>query len=73
MQQWLDENIAEQITRYEAIVKEMDELEPQRVEWYKEFLDTVQNKGFNFDGDLTRKIPDSELPVEPDRKHKVIF
>ncbi len=73
MQQWVDENIAEQVTRYEAIVKEMEELEPERVQWYREFLETVQTSGFNVNGDVRRKIPDEELPIEPDRKHKVIF
>ncbi len=73
MQQWMDENIAEQVTRYEAIVKDMEELEPERVQWYKRFLKIVQTKGFNVNGDITRKISDEELPVEPDREHKVVF
>lgn len=70
---WMKENIAEQETRYQAIVKEMDELEPQRKRWYAEFLDLIQTRGFNVTGDMRRKIKKNELPKKPDRPVKVIF
>ncbi len=70
---WMDENIAEQQLRHKAIVKEMEELWPQRNKWYKEFLKIIQTRGFNVDGDMLRKIRKSELPKEPKRKHKVVY
>lgn len=72
-QQWIAENFAEQKKRYRAIVEAMDDLEPQRKKWYQEFLKTIQTRGFNVTGDIRRKIPQDELPVEPKRKHKVVF
>ena len=72
-QAWIDENIAEQKIRFRGIVKEMEDLWPQRKKWYKDFLKTIQTRGFNVDGDLLRKIPKNELPKEPKRKHKVVF
>lgn len=72
-QAWVDENVAEQKIRYRAIVKEMDELEPQRKKWIKEFIRTIQTRGFNMDGDMLRKIPKPEVPKEPKRKHRVVW
>ena len=72
-QAWVDENVAEQKIRYAGIVKEMEDLEPQRKKWYQEFLKTIQTRGFNVDGDLLRQIPKAELPKEPKRKHKVVW
>jgi len=72
-QAWVDENVAEQKIRYRAIAKEMDELEPQRKKWIKEFLKTIQTRGFNVDGDNVRQIPKAELPKEPKRKHRVLW
>lgn len=72
-QAWLDENIAEQKLRYKAIVKEMEDLWPQRKKWYREFLRIIQTKGFNADGDTRLKIPKDQVPKEPKRKHHVVF
>jgi len=72
-QAWIEENVAEQKKRYRAIVKEMDELEPKRRKWYKEFHKIITTRGFNVTGDMRRVIKKNELPVEPKRKHKVVF
>jgi hypothetical protein len=72
-QAWIEENVAEQKIRYRSIVKEMEDLWPQRKKWYKDFLQIIQTQGFNVDGDMRRKIPKDELPKEPKRKHKVVF
>ena len=72
-QDWITENVSEQKKRYRAIVKEMDALEPDRKKWYGEFLKIIQTQGFNVTGDIRRKIGKAELPVEPKRKHKVVF
>lgn len=66
-QAWIDEETVAQQSRYEAIVKEMDELTPEREKWYAEFLQIIQTKGFNVTGDQRRLIPKEEIPEKPDR------
>ena len=72
-QDWIDENIAEQEERYDAIVKEMDELAPKREKWYEEFLNIMRTRGFNFNGDMRRVIPEDEIPQKPNRKDRVVW
>ena len=72
-QVWIDDNVTEQKARYRAIVKEMEDLWPQRKKWYAEFLKVVQTRGFNMDGDILVKIPKKDVPKEPKRKHQVVF
>lgn len=66
-QAWLDEEIAEQHRRYEAIVAEQEALTPEREGWYAEFLQIIQSKGFNVTGDMRRVITPEEIPEKPDR------
>jgi hypothetical protein len=75
VQAWLKENIAEQKKRYAAIVKEQDELGPQREKWVAEFLQIIQTKGFNVTGDVRRVIQPHEVPKKPKgmKKHQVVF
>ncbi|RME64055.1 MAG: hypothetical protein D6782_09010 [Alphaproteobacteria bacterium] len=70
---WMKENISEQEARYQAIVKEMDDLEPKRKRWYAEFLEIIQTRGFNVTGDMRRKIRKSELPKKPKGRARVVF
>lgn len=70
---WFKENVAEQKKRYAAIVKEMDELAPKREKWVQEFLQIVQTKGFNMNGDTRRVIKPSEIAKKPKGKHQVVF
>ncbi len=70
---WFKENVAEQKKRYAAIVKEMDELGPKREKWVQEFLQIVQTKGFNANGDTRRVIKPSEIAKKPKGKHQVVF
>ena len=72
-QAWIKENIAEQKKRYAAIVKEQDELEPQRAKWVQEFLQVIQTRGFNVSGDIKRVIKPSEIAKKPKGKHQVVF
>ena len=73
--QWVVENIAEQKKRYAAIVKEQDELGPQREKWVKDFLQIIQTKGFNVTGDMKRIIKPNEVPKKPKgmKKHQVVY
>ena len=70
---WFKENVAEQKKRYAAIVKEMDELAPKREKWVQEFLQIVQTKGFNANGDTRRVIKPSEIAKKPKGRHQVVF
>ena len=72
-QSWIKENIAEQKKRYAAIVKEQDELAPQREKWVAEFLRIVQTRGFTVSGDMKRVIKPSEIARKPKGKHQVVF
>lgn len=72
-EKWLKEEIAEQNVRHQAIVKAMEELTPQRDIWYEEFLERIQTQGFNYDGDARRKIASEDIPVKPNRPHKVVY
>lgn len=70
---WFEENVAEQEVRYAAIVKEQDELGPQRERWVEEFLRIIQTKGFNVTGDTRRVIKPEEIAKKPKGKHRVVF
>ena len=70
---WFKENIAEQKKRYAAIVKEQDELAPQREKWVEEFLQIIQTKGFNVTGDTKRVIKPGEIAKKPKGRHQVVF
>lgn len=70
---WLAHSITAQEVRYQKIVREMDELSPERDRWIAEFMDIIQNRGFTVTGDTRRVIKPEELPSKPDRKHVVVF
>lgn len=74
VRKWLKENIGEQKKRHRAIAKAMnDDLAPQRVKWYKQFLKDISTTGFNVNGDTKRIIAKKDLPMPPKRKDKVVF
>ena len=70
---WLEEEISEQIERYKKIVAHMEEISEERDQWYEDFFNRIKYQGFNADGDNRVKIPDADLPVKPEGKHKVVF
>ena len=70
---WLKKEIAEQDKRYEKIRDEMKALGPDRDRWVAEFLQRIQTRGFNMDGDLKVKIPSDKIPTQPNREFKVVF
>ena len=74
VRRWLKQEIAEQKARYKEIVKRINgDLAPKRERWYTEFLERIQTRGFNFDGDRLRKISSAEIPARPDRPGPVVF
>lgn len=64
---WLDEEIAAQKIRHDAIATEMADLQEERNGWIANFLKIIQNRGFNVNGDMRRQIADDEMPSRPDR------
>ncbi len=64
---WLEEEVAAQLQRYQAIVDEQTALTPEREKWYAEFLHIVSTRGFNVTGDMRRVISKDEIPEKPDR------
>lgn len=70
---WLDENTSEQAKRYAGIAKEMDELSPKRAKWYADFLNIMKTRGFHWNGDQRRVIPEDQIPKKPDRPDKVVW
>jgi hypothetical protein len=70
---WVVDNLARQETRFADIVAEMDRIAPDRDAWIEGFLERIQTRGFNYNCDLLRQIPDDEIPVKPARAFKVNF
>ncbi|MDP2322412.1 MAG: hypothetical protein Q8N51_00085 [Gammaproteobacteria bacterium] len=73
-QAWVDENVREQKKRHAAIQKEMNEdLAAQRAVWYREFLDVIQTRGFNMNGDQRRVIKGDGVPKKPNRPDRAVY
>ena len=73
LEAWISENGDEQDARYQKIVAAMEALGETRDEWIVAFLERIQTRGFNFDGDRLRKISSAEIPARPDRPGPVVF
>lgn len=71
---WLAEEISEQKKRYAGIAQEMNvELAEQREQWYREFEERLQTRGFNWHADNLIKIKPEQIYPKPDREHKVVY
>ncbi len=71
---WIDAEVAEQVTRYQEIVEEMDGIDGEREQWYAEFLERIQTRGYHVHADILRVIQPEEIPKRPpDRKLQVVF
>ncbi len=70
---WIRDESAEQEERYKEIVREMDDLGPERDVWVENFFERIQTRGFNVHFDNRRAIAADELPTRPARKFKVVF
>ena len=69
---WIDAEVAEQVTRYQEIVEEMDGIDGEREQWYAEFLERIQTRGYHVHADILRVIQPEEIPKRPpDRKLQV--
>lgn len=72
-QAWIDAEAAVQQEIYAKIVKEMDDLEPEREKWIAEFLERIQTRGYHVHADILRVIQPEEIPVRPNRKLRVVY
>lgn len=72
-QEWIETNLSDQDRRQGQIIKDMNALGPERDRWVDAFLERIQTRGFNFDGDQKRRIRSDEIPGKPDRPFKVVF
>lgn len=71
---WVTENVAEQKKRHAAIMKEINEdLAPQRERWYREFLEIIQTRGFNANGDQRVVIKPADVPRKPRRRDQAVY
>jgi hypothetical protein len=71
---WIRAESGLQRKRYQQISHLMNvTLAPKRERRYREFLERIQTRGYSVHFDQMRKIPASEVPVEPRRKHKVVW
>ena len=67
---WIEKNAVAQRQRYVEIVAEMERIAPERDVWVDGFLERIQTRGFNYNCDLLRRIPDEEMPEKPGRPFK---
>ena len=72
-QAWIDAEASAQLEIYAKIVKEMDDLEPERERWIEEFLERIQTRGYHVHADILRVIKPEEIPVRPNRKLRVVY
>ncbi len=72
-QEWIDAHLPEQERRQVKIIKDMDALGAERDQWIEAFLERIQKRGFNVDGDMKRRVGPDEVPEKPDRPFKVVF
>ena len=70
---WFDEELQEQIARYEQIVKDMENLSAEREQWVNDFLHRVQTRGFHWHAENRRVIPKDEIRPRDGRPLQVVF
>lgn len=70
---WFEEELKEQLERYETIVKEMEDLASEREQWVADFLHRVQTRGFHWHAENRRVIPKDEIRPRDGRPLQVIF
>lgn len=70
---WIEEETREQEERFDVIVKQMDDLKPQRAKWYQQFFDRIQTIGYNMDADDKMQIAPQDLPLQDGREDQVIW
>ena len=70
---WMKKELKLQQARFKKILKHMEDIAPQRDKWIATFLETIQVRGTNIDGDVRRIVAPEEIPKKPRRKFKVTY
>ena len=70
---WVEEELIEQIKRYELIVKQMDDLTDEREKWVSHFLDRIQSRGFHWHAENKKVIPKDEIRPRDGRPLQVVY
>jgi hypothetical protein len=70
---WFEQELKEQVARYEVIVKEMDDLTEQREKWVAEFTERIQSRGFHWHAENRRVIPKDEIRPRDARPLQVVY
>jgi len=70
---WVEEELKDQIARYETIVKAMEDMTAEREQWVADFLHRVQTRGFHWHAEQRRVIPKEEIRPRDGRPLQVIY
>ena len=70
---WFDDELQDQIARYEQIVKDMEDLTAEREQWVTDFLHRIQTRGFHWHAENRRVIPKDEIRPRDGRPLQVIY
>ena len=70
---WLSAEVKEQETQYKKIVAAMDALEPTRLQWFAEFHERIQWRGFSVHAGTRRKIKPEEIKPISKKKIRVVW
>jgi hypothetical protein len=70
---WLAAEVKEQEGHYQGIVKAMNALEETRLQWFREFYERIQWRGFSVHAGTRRKIKPEEIPAISKKKIRVVW
>ena len=70
---WFEEELKEQLDRYETIVKEQEALSAEREQWVADFLPRIQTRGYHWHAENRRVIPKEEIRPRDGRLLQVIY
>jgi hypothetical protein len=70
---WFEEELKEQLLRYETIVKEQEDLTAEREQWVADFLHRIQTRGYHWHAEQRRVIPKEEIRPRDGRPLQVIY
>ncbi len=70
---WFDDELQDQIARYEQIVKDMEDLTAEREQWVTDFLHRIQTRGFHWHAENRRVIPKDEIRPRDGRPLQAIY
>ena len=70
---WFEEELQDQIARYEKIVQQMEAQSAEREQWVADFMQRIQTRGFHWHAENRRVIPKEEIRPRDGRPLQVIY